>query len=122
MLEFGAAEGGVRLRIYITGDTLVHKRLREIPERYPDIDLGLFHLGGTRIFGLYVTMTGKQGAEAIKITNPKTALPIHYDDYEVMKSPLSDFRQAVAEAGLEDRVSYLVRGEDFEFEVPEGRS
>jgi L-ascorbate metabolism protein UlaG (beta-lactamase superfamily) len=122
MLEFGGSEGDVRLRLYITGDTLVHKRLREIPERYPDIDLGLFHLGGTRIFGLYVTMTGKQGAEAIKITNPRTALPIHYDDYEVMKSPLSDFRQAVAEAGLEDRVRYLVRGQDFEFEVPEGRS
>jgi L-ascorbate metabolism protein UlaG (beta-lactamase superfamily) len=122
MLEFGGSEGDVRLRLYITGDTLVHKQLREIPERYPDIDLGLFHLGGTRIFGLYVTMTGKQGAEAIKITNPRTALPIHYDDYEVMKSPLSDFRQAVAEAGLEDRVRYLVRGQDFEFEVPEGRS
>jgi L-ascorbate metabolism protein UlaG (beta-lactamase superfamily) len=122
MLEFGGYEGDVRLRLYITGDTLVHKRLREIPERYPDIDLALLHLGGTRIFGLYVTMTGKQGAEAIKITNPRTALPIHYDDYEVMKSPLSDFRQAVAEAGLEDRVRYLVRGQDFEFEVPEGRS
>ena len=121
MLEFGGAGDDVRLRLYITGDTLVHKRLREIPERFPDIDLGLFHLGGTRIFGLYVTMTGKQGAEAIKITNPKTALPIHYDDYEVMKSPLSDFQQAVAEAGLEDRVRYLVRGEDFEFEVPAGR-
>jgi L-ascorbate metabolism protein UlaG (beta-lactamase superfamily) len=121
MLEFGGAGDDVRLRLYITGDTLVHKRLREIPERYPDIDLGLFHLGGTRIFGLYVTMTGKQGAEAIKITNPKTALPIHYDDYEVMKSSLSDFQQAVAEAGIEDRVRYLVRGQDFEFEVPEGR-
>ena len=79
------------------------------------------HLGGTRIFGVYVTMTGKQGVEALEITNPKTALPIHYDDYEAFKSPLSDFQQAVAEAGLEDRVRYLVRGEDFEFEVPERR-
>ena len=66
-------------------------------------------------------MDAEQGVEAVRITNPKTALPIHYDDYEVMKSPLSDFERAVAEAGLEDRVRYLVRGEAFEFEVPGGR-
>lgn len=45
MLEFGReGEEDTRLRLYITGDTLVHDRLREIPRRYPDIDLGLFHL------------------------------------------------------------------------------
>lgn len=28
----------------------------EIPERYPDIDIALLHLGGTEILGVLLTM------------------------------------------------------------------
>lgn len=121
MLEFGDAQSDTRLRLYITGDTLIHDRLREIPQRYPEIDLALLHLGGTRVLGLLVTMDAKQGVEAMRIVDPRTAVPIHYNDYTVFKSPLEDFKRAVTEAGLEDRVKYLAQGETYEFEVPEGR-
>jgi L-ascorbate metabolism protein UlaG (beta-lactamase superfamily) len=118
MLEFGEPGGETRLRLYISGDTLIHDRLREIPRRYPEIDLGLLHLGGTRILGVLVTMDERQGVEAIRIIEPKTAIPIHYNDYTVFKTPLEDFQRAVAEAGLEDRVHYLSHGDTYEFEVP----
>ena len=118
MLEFGEAEGTTRLRLYISGDTLLHNRLREIPRRYPEIDLALLHLGGTRVLGILVTMDAEQGVEALRIIDPRTAVPIHYNDYGVFKSPLEDFKKAVAEAGLEDRVRYLAHGETYEFEVP----
>lgn len=121
MLEFAGAEGDARLRMYITGDTLVHDRLKEIPKRYPEIDLALLHLGGTRILGLLVTMDAEQGVEAMRITDPRTAVPIHYNDYTVFKSPLEDFKEAVAKAGLEDRVKYLAHGDTYEFEVTENR-
>ncbi len=118
MLEFSAAEEDhVRLRLYITGDTLVYDQLRKIPERFPDIDLALLHLGGTRVLGLLVTMDAEQGVEAMRIVDPRTAVPIHYNDYTVFKSPLEDFKKAVAQAGLEDRVRYLAHGETYEFEV-----
>ena len=119
MLEFASEEGGTRLRMYITGDTLVHDRLKEIPARYPEIDLALLHLGGTRVLGLLVTMDAEQGIEAMRIVEPHTAIPIHYNDYTVFKSPLEDFKNAVTAAGLEDRVRYLTHGETYEFEVPE---
>ena len=109
------------LRIYITGDTLIHEHLKEIPRRYPDIDIALLHLGGTRIAGVLLTMDTKQGVEAIRITNPRTAIPIHYNDYGVFKSPLDDFKTAVREAGLENRVHYLAHGETFDIEVPASR-
>ena len=121
MLEFGTTEGGTRLRLYITGDTLIHDRLREIPRRYPEIDLALLHLGGTRVLGLLVTMDADQGVEAMRIVDPKTAIPIHYNDYTVFKSPLEDFKRAVAQAGLEDRVRYLAHGETYQFEVPDNQ-
>ncbi len=118
MLEFAGAEGGIQLRMYITGDTLVYDRLKEIPERYPEIDLALLHLGGTRVLGILVTMDAEQGVEAMRIIDPRTAVPIHYNDYTVFKSPLEDFKKAVAQAGLEDRVRYLAHGDTYEFEAP----
>jgi L-ascorbate metabolism protein UlaG (beta-lactamase superfamily) len=120
MLEFVSGEK-IPLRMYITGDTLIHEHLKEIPRRYPDIDIALLHLGGTRIAGVLLTMDAKQGVEAIRITNPRTAIPIHYNDYGVFKDPLDNFKRAVRDAGLEDRVHYLSHGETFDIEVPQAR-
>lgn len=116
MLEWtGPGEEAPRFRLYISGDTLVHDELRRIPERYPHVDLGLFHLGGTRVIGVLVTMDAEQSVQALQIVRPDLAIPIHYDDYPVFKSPLADFARAVADAGLSDRVEYLQRGETYEF-------
>ena len=118
MLDFGDEAGENRLRIYISGDTLIHDRLREIPRRFPDVDLALLHLGGTKVLGIMVTMDAEQGMEAMRIIDPRTTVPIHYNDYEVFESPLDDFKRAVNEAGLEDRVHYLSHGDTYEFDVP----
>lgn len=50
----------------------------------------------------------------IQLVQPKTAMPIHYDDYDVFTSPLSDFQRAVEAAGLSDRVRYWSRGDTVE--------
>jgi L-ascorbate metabolism protein UlaG (beta-lactamase superfamily) len=115
MLEFRAPTGETTLRLYITGDTLLYKRLREIRARYPEIDLALLHLGGTRIYGVLVTMDAQQGLEALEIITPRTAIPIHFNDYPVFTSPLEDFMRAVTAAGLDHRVKYLRSGETYTF-------
>jgi L-ascorbate metabolism protein UlaG (beta-lactamase superfamily) len=118
ILEFRRPGEAARFRHYITGDTLIFNELREIPTRYPDSDLALLHLGGTKALGVLLTMDAKQGVEALRIVNPRTAIPIHYNDYTVFRSPLSDFQKAVADAGLADRVHYLDHGQTYDFEVP----
>jgi len=121
MLEFESDQLKTVLRLYISGDTLVFDELKEIPRKYPEIDLALFHLGGTRIMGLLLTMDADQGVEAIRIINPNEVIPIHYNDYEVFKSPLEDFKKAVAQAGFSNRVRYLNHGETYNFEVASSR-
>jgi L-ascorbate metabolism protein UlaG (beta-lactamase superfamily) len=121
MLDFGDEGGEIRLRMYISGDTLIHECLREIPRRFPDVDLALWHLGGTRLLGTMVTMDAEQGVEAMRIVDPRTVVPIQYNDYEVFTSPLEDFKRTVSEAGLEDKVHYLGHGDTYEFEVPAAR-
>jgi L-ascorbate metabolism protein UlaG (beta-lactamase superfamily) len=119
MLEWGVGDA-TAFRLYISGDTLLHDDLARIPERFPDIHLGLFHLGGTRVLGLLVTMDAAQGVQAVRTIAPRVAIPIHYDDYPVFKSPLVDFQRAVATASLRTEVRYLRRGETYEFEVGAG--
>ncbi len=121
MLEFTTPADKQALRLYISGDTLMHKELAEIPKRYPDIDLALLHLGGTKVMGILLTMDAKQGVEAVKLINAREIVPIHYNDYKVFKSPLDDFKRAVTKAGLEKRVRYINRGETYTFEVPASR-
>jgi len=110
LLDF-SRDGRRLLRMYITGDTLMHDGVREIGARYPDIDLCLIHLGGTRIAGVLLTMDAAQGVEALRAVAPREAIPVHYDDYTLFKSPLSDFRRAAERAGLPSQLHYLGRGD-----------
>ncbi|WP_227380572.1 MBL fold metallo-hydrolase [Haladaptatus halobius] len=121
MLEFKPEGDNTALQFYITGDTLMYDKLKEIPERYPEIDLALLHLGGTKILGVLLTMDAEQGVEAVELFDADTSIPIHYNDYEVFQSPLSDFKEAIAEAGLEEQVAYLNHGETYQFTVPVDR-
>ena len=116
VLELDPAPGEGRGRIYISGDTLVHDDLHEIPRRFPDLDLGVLHLGGTKVLGILVTMDADQGVEAARIIDPRTVIPVHYDDYDVFTSSLDDFLAAADDAGLRDRVHPLRRGETYVFD------
>jgi len=46
--------------------------------------------------GLLLTMDAEQGVEAIWVIDPREVIPMHYNDYEVFKQPLEDFKEAVA--------------------------
>ncbi|MEV0158703.1 MBL fold metallo-hydrolase [Nonomuraea fuscirosea] len=112
MLEFCNEDERVELRLHISGDTLLDRRLDAIPRRFPDIDLALVHLGGTKLLGtMLVTMDGAQGAAWVGLIHPHAVVPVHYDDYTVFSSPLDDFKHHIEQAGLADRVVYLERGE-----------
>ncbi|OTA64653.1 Lactamase_B domain-containing protein [Hypoxylon sp. EC38] len=111
-------------RIYISGDTLFVDELKEIPKRLQNekIDLMLVHLGGTTIPSpsiplVMVTMDAEQGLKLMQLMQPDLTIPIHYDDYNVFLSPLSDFKKKVDEEGWGEKVVYLDRGEQYKYRV-----
>jgi L-ascorbate metabolism protein UlaG (beta-lactamase superfamily) len=115
MLQF--SNGPAQRRLYVSGDTLMVDELREIPVRFESIDAGVLHLGGTRMpfgrhlpFGLTVTMDGRQGADAVELLNLPRMIPVHFDDYGVFASPLSEFVDEMKQRGLADRIIELDRG------------
>ncbi|HEX4815732.1 MAG TPA: MBL fold metallo-hydrolase [Nonomuraea sp.] len=112
VLEFCNQDELMELRLLISGDTLLDRRLDSIVHRFPEIDLGIVHLGGTKLLGsVLVTMDGEQGASWVDRLNPHTVVPVHFDDYTVFSSPLADFKDHIEQGGLADRVVYLQRGE-----------
>lgn len=114
LLDFSVA-GKHLYRLYISGDTILYTKLYEIRRLYKDIDLGLFHTGGTTLLGVIVTMTGAQGVKAAEIIQPRVAIPIHYNDYSVFLSGLGDFQRAAAAADTTVEFKYLKHGESYHF-------
>jgi L-ascorbate metabolism protein UlaG (beta-lactamase superfamily) len=106
-------DGRTRLTVYITGDTLYRPGLAEIPRRFGEIDAMLIHLGGTRVLGLLVTMDDRQGTELTHLIHAGRTIPIHYDDYRVMKSPLDRYLNRARGQGLTG-VQPIPRGETVE--------
>jgi L-ascorbate metabolism protein UlaG (beta-lactamase superfamily) len=118
LLDF-SRNGEQLYRLYITGDTMLVDELEDIPRRYPDIDLGLVHTGGTTFLVTVVTMTGEQGVRAVEITKPRTAIPIHYNDFSVFLSGLDDFKSAASASTASTKFVYLAHGETYTF-TPNG--
>ena len=111
MIEYRPQHEHVALRLYVTGDTLLVPDLRAIPTRYPHPDVAVLHLGGTTLpGGLVVTMDAQEGADLVELIRPGTAVPVHYDDYKVFKSPLAEFRAEVDRRGLGASITYVQRG------------
>jgi L-ascorbate metabolism protein UlaG (beta-lactamase superfamily) len=100
VLEYHGAEGAHR-RILISGDTLTGDHVDEIRERFGGFDSAVVHLGGTRVLMHTVTMDAAQGVDYLRRTRPGQVIPVHYDDYRVFRSPLSEFEGLFHRAGLD---------------------
>lgn len=115
MLEHRVGEEATR-RVYVSGDTLTGDHIDEIKRRHPDIDVAVVHLGGTRVLFHTVTMDAEQGVDFLQRVRPDRAIPVHYDDYGVFRSPLSAFERLAGHSGLTPIVRRVRRGETIDLE------
>lgn len=90
--------------------------IREVPRRYPDIPLAILHLGTTTLpGGMVVTLDEKHGCELVQIVEPRYAVPVHLDDYDVFRFSQAEFDREVAAHGLDDRIRRINRGQTMTF-------
>ena len=104
-------DGKIRRRVYVSGDTLTGEHLDAVHQHHPDIDVAVVHLGGTRVLLHTVTMDAGQGVDFLRRIRPRTAVPVHHDDYPVFRSPLSAFLSAARDAGFGQTLRVAARGE-----------
>jgi L-ascorbate metabolism protein UlaG (beta-lactamase superfamily) len=110
LVEHRIAAGPTR-RIYLSGDTVTGVHLDEIARRHPEVDIAVMHLGGAVVLGRTVTMDAAQGVDFLRRVRPRQAIPVHYDDYPMFRSPLRDFEDAARAAGFADRLRVVRRGQ-----------
>ncbi|EWC63195.1 hypothetical protein UO65_1409 [Actinokineospora spheciospongiae] len=120
MVEYQAEPAAEPVRVYLSGDTLYHRELREIRDRYPSIDVAVVHLGGTRFLGLLLTMDGRQGVDLVQMLRPRQVVPVHFNDYTIMKSPLSEFTDEFDRRQPPGHLRRVERGQTVALTVPVG--
>ncbi|BCB76452.1 MBL fold metallo-hydrolase [Phytohabitans flavus] len=92
-LRWETQEHGV---FWITGDTVLFRGVREVPERMT-VDTVLLHLGAVRfpLTGrLHYSLTAAEAVELCRLVQPRTIIPVHYEGW----SHFTQGRDAVAEA------------------------
>jgi L-ascorbate metabolism protein UlaG (beta-lactamase superfamily) len=111
VLEYRSTPATTPLRVYISGDTVLHEDLALIRDRFPTIDLAVLHLGGTRVLGVLLSMDHRQGVDLLELLEPAQAVPVHFDDYGLFTSPVSSFLAEVRDRGPMTQVHMLLRGD-----------
>jgi L-ascorbate metabolism protein UlaG (beta-lactamase superfamily) len=111
-LRWEGQENGV---LWISGDTVLYRSLREVADRLR-VDTALLHLGGVRfpISGpLRYTMNAREAAELIGLLKPRTAIPIHYEGWKHFSEGREAIEREFAQAPEDVRgcVRWLPLGE-----------
>jgi L-ascorbate metabolism protein UlaG (beta-lactamase superfamily) len=91
--------------VWISGDTVLYKGVREVAERLK-IGTALLHLGGVRfpVSGpLRYTMTAREAVELCGLIAPRTAIPIHYEGWRHFREGREAIERELATAPEEVR-------------------
>ncbi len=107
--------------VWISGDTVLYDGVREVPQRLR-VGTAILHLGGVRfpVTGpFHYTMTAKDAIELTRLTQPRTAIPIHYEGWKHFREGRATVERelAAAPADVRDRFRWIPIGEPVELET-----
>lgn len=108
-------ENQERTFLWITGDTVLHRPLRETAAAL-DVDVAIVHVGGVRfpITGpVRYTMTARRAVELVGLARPRVAVPAHYEGWAHFKDGRAAVERELARApeDVRGRVRWLPMGE-----------
>jgi L-ascorbate metabolism protein UlaG (beta-lactamase superfamily) len=106
--------------LWMTGDTVLYKGLREVAARL-DIGTILLHLGSVRfryLSGrLRYTMDAKEGAELLELVKPAAVVPVHYEGWSHFQQGREAAERVLAASPYADRITWVDPGEATTIEV-----
>lgn len=83
--------------IYHTGDTGLFFDMKLIGEMNP-VDYMLLPIGDNYTMGI------KDAVKAVELTNPKVAVPMHFNTFPVIKTDPTEFKKLVEEKGIKCKI------------------
>jgi L-ascorbate metabolism protein UlaG (beta-lactamase superfamily) len=108
--------GQIHGKVYVSGDTVFFSGIRRIHECHPDIGTAILHLGSVHFWPPYppvrVTFNGVEAARTVRLLQPKTVIPIHYERsiWTHFKESVESYNREFSEAGVSHLVRWLEHG------------
>ena len=105
-------KGDDRVRVWVTGDTVLHRALLATA-RSLSIDVLIVHVGGVQfpITGtVRYTMTGRQAVRVIEAASPGVAVPVHVEGWSHFRDTREHLELAVAASPAAESVQWLSAG------------
>ncbi|WP_030492042.1 MBL fold metallo-hydrolase [Micromonospora chokoriensis] len=101
--------------LWVTGDTVLTRRVREVATRIP-VGTVLLHLGGVRfpITGpLRYSMTARRAVQLCATMRPRTTIPVHYEGWQHFQEPRDAIERtfAAARPPVRDSIRWLTPGQ-----------
>jgi L-ascorbate metabolism protein UlaG (beta-lactamase superfamily) len=114
-------EGQEHGNVWISGDTVLYDRVREVADRLA-IGTAILHLGGVQfpITGpVRYSMTASDAVELCGLLRPRTAIPVHYEGWEHFKEGRQAIERELARApeDVQERFRWLPIGSAVEITV-----
>jgi len=99
--------------VYITGDTVWYNGVSQVAKRFR-VGIVFLHMGAARVPQVgpfHLTMTAEEGVTTALEFPEATIVPIHFEDWAHFSQTKEDVAHAFANAHLEGRLRWPVRGE-----------
>ena len=104
---------------YISGDTVWFNGINEIARRF-QIGTAILHIGKASfpVTGpIHFTFNTREAVRAIKVLNPRTVIPIHYEGWKHFREPRAEAEKQFAAAGMNNIVRWLPLGKPIDVEI-----
>jgi L-ascorbate metabolism protein UlaG (beta-lactamase superfamily) len=107
--------------VYVSGDNASLHLVRQIADRFPDIDIAILFAGAARVPSIdaALTLTSADAAEAASILGASTVVGLHTEDWEHFSETRAQLEAAFAGTGL---LVETPRGESVELTVTARRA
>lgn len=105
--------------LYISGDTVWFNGIHEIAHRFK-VGTAILHIGKASfpITGpIRFTLNAREAVRIIKVLDPHTAIPIHYEGWSHFREPRAEAEKQFSAAELNEKVQWLPLGVPISIEV-----
>jgi L-ascorbate metabolism protein UlaG (beta-lactamase superfamily) len=96
--------------VYVSGDNASIQPVIDIAARFPDVHVGVLHMGAARLAvkqdGRPLTLTADRATDVALLLGLATVVPAHCEGWSLYSEDIEDIRQSFADTGIGDRLRY----------------
>jgi L-ascorbate metabolism protein UlaG (beta-lactamase superfamily) len=109
--------------LYVSGDTVWYEGIAQVAQRF-HVQVAIVHLGAARVpevGSFHLTMTAAEAIQVARKFANATVVPMHFEDWAHFSEGSEDIARTFAEAHLEHRLRWPIRGRTISIDLEKRR-